>query len=335
MTAPEFDTARLQAWFHENLPEFDGAMKLTRISGGQSNPTFFVEFDNHSLVLRKQPSGPLLPSAHAVDREFRIIRALAGSAVPVPEALCYCDDREVIGTPFYVMKRLVGRIFPSYSLTEIPAVERRAYYMAMAETLAKLHAVDWSAMGLADFGKSGNFFSRQVSRWARQWASSKTTDNRDIDRLIEWLPANLPTDDTTTIVHGDFRMGNLMFHPTEPKVIGVLDWELSTLGHPMADVGYSCIAWHMKGHEFDGILGLDLAAEGLPTQAEFIAHYQQSGGHREALTPFHLALSMFRFAVILEGVAARAQAGNAANADAAEVGALAASFARRAVELTS
>ncbi len=333
--AAEFDPAALHAWLKRHVPgRLDGRMSLRRIGGGQSNPTFFVDFDEGpSLVLRKQPPGPLLPSAHAVDREARIIRALAPTDVPVPEVLACCGERAVIGTPFYVMRKLEGRVLAHTSLPEIEPAGRHAYFLAMAETLARLHAVDWQAAGLGDYGKPGNFFERQVARWTRQWQASKGQDNPDIEHLIDWLPRHIPKGDATTIAHGDFRMGNLMFHPSEPRVVGVLDWELSTLGHPLADLSYCCLAWHMRPHEFDGMRGMDLAAEGIPAQEEFVAHYQRCGGHAEPLQPFHLAFSMFRFAVILEGVAARARAGNAASNDAADVGAQASAFARRAVEI--
>jgi len=328
-----FSAERLQAWLRDQQLDPGGPMRLQRIGGGQSNPTFFVDFDHKSFVLRKQPPGTLLPSAHAVDREYRIMCALAKTDVPVPTAVAYCADRDVIGTPFYLMDKLEGRVMPDYSLPQVPASERRAYLFAMAETLAKLHAVDWAGLGLADYGRPGDFFQRQVARWTRQWQSSKQVDNPDVDRLIAWLPANVPASDETCIAHGDFRLGNLMFHPTEPRVIAVLDWELSTLGHPLADVAYSCMAWHMTPDQFHGLQGLDLAGLGLPSQTEVLAHYRRCSGRDEPVTAFHLAFSMFRFAVILEGVAARAREGNAASDDAHEVGALAAAFARQAVAL--
>jgi aminoglycoside phosphotransferase (APT) family kinase protein len=328
-----FDADRLRNWLHTQHLDPGGAMRVQRIGGGQSNPTFFIDFDQRSLVLRKQPAGPLLPSAHAIDREFRILRALARTDVPVPRALAYCDDRAVIGTPFYLMDRLEGRVMPDYALPQLPPAERRAHLLAMAEVAARLHAVDWAALGLADYGRPGNFFQRQVARWTRQWQSSRRAENPDIDRLVDWLPAHIPPGDDTCIVHGDLRLGNLMFHPTEPRVIAVLDWELSTLGHPLADVAYSCMAWHMAPDQFHGLRGLDLKTLGLPAQAEVLAHYRRCSGRDEPVTEFHLAFSMFRFAVILEGVAARAREGNAASDDAHEVGALAASFARQAVAL--
>jgi len=329
----EFAPERLDQHLRQALPELEGPMRLARIGGGQSNPTFFVDFDNRALVLRKQPPGALLPSAHAVDREYRVLRALAGSAVPVPRTVLYCDDRAVIGTPFYVMDKLEGRVLSNYALPGIAPAERRAYYFAMAETMARLHAVDWAAAGLADYGRPGNFFQRQIARWTRQWEASRTRDDAHIERLIEWLPANIPPGDQTTIAHGDFRFGNLMFHPTEPRVIAVLDWELSTLGHPLADVAYNCMAWHTGADEFEGMRGIDLAAEGIPTQAEYVAHYRQAGGCAEPMTNFHMAFSLFRFAVILEGIAARAKSGSAAAQDAQQVGAQAAGFARRAAAL--
>ncbi|WP_077032917.1 phosphotransferase family protein [Pelomonas sp. KK5] len=335
-----FDPERLEAWLRGQGLHGGGAMRLERIGGGQSNPTFFVDFDaapGRSLVLRKQPPGELLPSAHAIDREYRILRALATTDVPVPTARAFCEDRTVIGTPFYLMDRLEGRVLPDYALPQMPRTERRAYLLAMAELMARLHAVDWAALGLADYGRPGNFYQRQIARWTRQWQASSQgspqADNADIQRLIAWLPDNIPPGDETCIAHGDLRLGNLMFHPTEPRVVALLDWELSTLGHPLADVAYACMAWHMQPHEFHGLRGLDLAALGLPDQAEMLAHYRRCSGREEPVTAFHLAFAMFRFAVILEGIAARAREGNAAGEDAHEVGALAASFARQAAAL--
>lgn len=327
------DASRLQTWLAQHVPGAQGPMRLERIHGGQSNPTFFVNFDEAALVLRKQPPGELLPSAHAVDREFRIQQALADTDVPVPRMRAFCEDRGVIGTPFYVMDRLQGRVLSSQSIPELPPAQRRACWLAMAETLARLHAVDWAALGLADYGKPGNFFARQINRWTRQWQASRTREDANIERLITWLPAHTPPGDETTIAHGDFRLGNLMFHPTEPRVIAVLDWELSTLGHPLADAAYSAMAWHTAPSAFDGLRGLDLAALGLPTQAEYLGHYQACSGRGDGVSNFHLAFSLFRFAVILEGISARAQSGNAFAEDAVAVGRQSAAFAQAAVEL--
>lgn len=309
-------------------------MHLERIGGGQSNPTFFVSFDNRRLVLRKQPGGGnLLPSAHAVDREYRIINALAGTEVPVPPTVLYCDDAQVIGTPFYVMERLEGRIFPCYALPEVAAPDRRPILLAMADTLAKLHRVDWKAAGLADYGKPGDYFQRQVARWTRQWHLSKAADTPEIRQLAEWLGAHVPPGDEVAIAHGDFRLGNLMFHPGEPRVIAVLDWELSTLGHPLADLAWACMAWQTPPALFDGVLGVNLHAEGLPTQGEFVDRYLEVSGRSEGIIPFHMAFALFRFAVILEGIGARARSGQAAASNAASLASQAVAFARRGVEV--
>ena len=308
-------------------------MQLERIGGGQSNPTYFVRFDNRAMVLRKQPASNLLPSAHAVDREYRVMRALATTSVPVPKMLLYHAGRDVVGTPFYMMEQLAGRVFPHYALPGMEPTERRAIYLAMAETMARLHQVDWAAIGLADFGRSGSYFTRQMARWTKQWQMSRTTDNADVERLIVWLQANLPDERETTISHGDFRLGNLMFHPTEPRVVGVLDWELSTLGHPLADVAFNCIAYRTLPEEYGGIRGLDLAALGIPTEADYLQHYYRHSGRTDGVTGFHFAFALFRLAVIFEGIAARALSGNAVSANAAEVGQLGPVFARRAVEV--
>ncbi len=335
MSSPrEFSPERLATYLRETLPELKGTMQLQRIGGGQSNPTFFVTFAHGpQLVLRKQPPGTLLKSAHAVDREYRILRALQPTEVPVPNALFFCDDREVIGTPFYVMERLQGRVLSNYALPEIAPAERRRYLVALAETLARLHAVDWNAAGLADYGKPGNFFARQINRWTGQWQASKTAENDDINRLIEWLPAHIPQGDETTIAHGDYRLGNVMFHPTEPRIIAVLDWELSTLGHPLADAAYSSLPWLTEPDVFEGLRGLDLAELCLPSQHEYLAAYHACSGRTTHVEPFHHAFSLFRFAVILEGISARVRAGNAAAENAQAVGQLSVRFARYAAEI--
>jgi aminoglycoside phosphotransferase (APT) family kinase protein len=327
----EFDAGRLRSYLLERVPGLHGAMRLERIGGGQSNPTFFVSFDNREMVLRKRPAGGnLLPSAHAVDREYRILNALAGTDVPVPVTVLFCEDESIVGTQFYLMDRLQGRIFETYLLEGAPPEDRRAMYRSMAETLAKLHRVDWKAVGLGDYGKPGNYFERQIARWTKQWAMSKTAENADIDFLIRWLPEHIPGNDDTTINHGDFRFGNLMFHPTEPRVIAVLDWELSTLGHPLADLAYNCIPWHTGPDEFKGMRGVQL--DGIPSQQEYLGYYREFSGREDTITGFHLAFSMFRFAVILEGIASRAKAGSAAGADAFEVGRQSGALARRAKE---
>ena len=331
--ASGFDGARLDAFLRGALPGLAGPMRLERVGGGQSNPTFFVDYDTRSLVLRKQPPGELLPSAHAVDREYRVMRALGPAGVPVPRTVLYHAERDVVGTPFYLMEKLEGRVFAAHALPGLSPAERGAMYRSMAETLARLHRVDPAAAGLADYGKPGNYFARQVARWSRQWEASRTRENPALDRMIAWLPSHIPEGDETAVCHGDFRIGNLMFEPVEPRVVGVLDWELSTLGHPLADLGFNAMAWHTRPDEYGGIRGLDLDPLGIPSLEDYVAHYLRAAGRDDGIAPFHVAFALFRFAVIFEGIAARAAAGNAASDDAAETGKLASAFARRAAEL--
>jgi aminoglycoside phosphotransferase (APT) family kinase protein len=328
----EFDANRLEQFLRFQLPEMRGPMRLARIGGGQSNPTFFVSFDNRELVLRKQPASTLLPSAHAVDREFRVMQALSQTTVPVPKVVLFHPGRDVVGTPFYIMEKLPGRVFSECALPNMKPQERRAIYMGMAEAMAALHQVDWAAIGLSDYGREGSYFSRQLARWSRQWIMSKTREDPAIESLIRWLGENLPDETETTISHGDFRLGNLMFHPTEPRVVGILDWELSTLGHPLADVAFNCMAWRTLPQEYGGIRGLDLNALGIPLETEYLNHYYKCSGRSDGVTAFHFAFALFRMAVIFEGIAARAASGNAASSDAAQVGGLSAAFAARALE---
>ena len=328
-----FEPAVLQTYLRGALPSVEGPMQLERIGGGQSNPTYFVTFDNRRLVLRRQPPGDLLPSAHAIDREYRVISALANTAVPVPPAVLFCTDRAIVGTPFYVMDRVDGRIFHDATLLGVVPNERRAMYAAMARTLADLHSVDIAAVGLANYGRPGNYFARQIGRWTKQWELSRTREDANIDRLIVWLPDHIPSDDTSGLVHGDYRIGNLMFHPSEPHIVAILDWELSTLGHPLADVGHAAIAWQTRPDEFGGLLGLDLAAMGLPTMDGFEEAYAVHATHGARLSTFHRAFSLFRWSIIFEGIAARANAGNASSDDAGANGRLAAVFAAHAAAL--
>lgn len=332
-TALEFDPARLDAFLRSALPgRASGPMTLERISGGQSNPTFFLSYPDAGtrLVLRKKPPGPLLPSAHAVDREYRILKALAGSAVPVPPVVLFHGEDDVVGTPFYLMERLDGRVFHDTALPGVAPSERRQMYFAMAETLAALHGFDWQATGLADFGKPGNYYARQIARWGRQWRETKTHEIPAVDRAFDWLTARLDDSPETTIVHGDFRIGNLMFAPDAPRIVAVLDWELSTLGHPLSDAAFSCLPWHSTPQMYAGIVGLDREGLGIPTQAEYLERYCAAAGRGEGPGRFHLAFSLLRFAVILDGIAARAKAGNAAAENAVAVGEMAESFALRA-----
>ena len=329
--AHRFPTERLADLLTARLGARLGDIRQMR--GGQSNPTFLLGTDRGEYVLRKQPPGQLLPSAHAVDREYRVLTALAGTDVPVPRPLLFCDDRDVIGTPFYVMERLKGRVFWSPALPEVPREGRRAIYMGMNEALARLHLVDWEAAGLSGFGKPGNYYARQIARWSKQWPQSKTRENPSIDCLVEWLPRHIPPGDETAICHGDFRLDNMVFHPTEPRVIGILDWELSTLGHPLADLAYNCICYNTSPNVYKGLLGLDLEGLGIPSQDEYLRAYYDHTRRRDGITPFHLAFALFRLAVILEGVLARARAGNAASSEAEQVGSLGLALADRAWEL--
>ncbi|MEO8488045.1 MAG: phosphotransferase family protein, partial [Betaproteobacteria bacterium] len=290
--AAGFDAARLDAFLRGAVPGLTGPMRLARIGGGQSNPTFFVDFDERALVLRKQPGGELLPSAHAVDREFRVMRALASSEVPVPRTVLFHAGRDVVGTPFYLMEKIVGRVFATHALPGVAPDERLAMYASMARTLAALHRVDPDASGLADFGRPGNYFARQVARWSKQWAASRTRANPALDRLIAWLPDHIPPGDEIAICHGDYRIGNLMFDPVEPRVVAVLDWELSTLGHPLADMGFNAMAWHTRPDEYGGVHGLDLAALGIPTLDAYEALYVEASGRADRIAPFHVAFAL-------------------------------------------
>ena len=310
----------------------EGPLRAERVLGGQSNPTWYVDAGGERLVLRMQPHGELLPSAHALDREFRILRALENTGVPVPRALRYSDDRSIVGTPFYIMERLDGRVFPAASLQGVLPEERRAMYRSAAETLAKLHGVDWHRAGLGDFGRHGEYFARQVRRWSRQWEGSKQRDIPELDRLIAWLPEHLPRQEETTICHGDYRFGNLMFAPSSPQIVGVLDWELSTLGDPLADLGFFCMFYHLDA-SYAGVADLNLLELGIPSEAEFVAEYNRAAGKNRTLEPFHVAFAFFRFAVIFAGIEDRARRGNAADPEAAaRSGGRAAVFAKLACE---
>lgn len=325
--------ARLEAYLKDELG-LDGELSVQPVAGGQSNPTFFVTVGRRRLVLRKRPAGTLLPSAHAVDREYRVQKALAGTGVPVPTMLLYRDDPTIVGTSFYVMERVEGRIFGDSAMASTAREDRREMYASAARVLAAIHDVDIEAAGLSDFGKHGGFIQRQLKRWSQQWQLSKATDDPAMEKLIAWLRENIPATDETTLTHGDFRIGNLIYHPTEPRVIAVLDWELSTLGDPLADLAHSCAySWHIKPDEYGGLLGVDLDAGGLPTLAEFVDEYRKASGGRRELTDYHLAFALFRNAAIFEGIAARARQGNASSADAARVGALAPLFVQRGAKI--
>lgn len=326
------DEAVLTRWLAGTLGG-SGPLRLEPVVGGQSNPTWLLDWGDRRLVLRKKPSGPILPGAHAVEREFRVLAALSGTDVPVPRPLALEADPAVLGTPFYVMERLDGRVFADTALPGLDPRERRACYLSAFETLSALHRVRPEAVGLSDFGRPGNYFARQIARWSGQYEASPGPRIAELDRLVAWLPRHVPPDDgRVAIAHGDYRIGNLMFHPTEPHVIGILDWELATLGHPLADLGFCMMPWHSAPDEYGGLLGTDWRGLGIPEPAACAAHYQRHALPGPALQPFHVAFALFRFAVIFVGIADRSRAGSAVNPEAARLAPLAARFARRALD---
>ncbi len=314
-----FDEAALAVYLAAHLPGFAPPCAVRQFQGGQSNPTFHLATGGGEFVLRKKPPGKLLPSAHAIEREFRVINALGGSAVPVPAARLLCEDASVIGTAFYVMDYLPGRVFVDQTMPECAPGERHAIFMGMGRVLADLHAVDWRAAGLEGYGRPGGYVPRQIDRWSRQYAAAAVGDAPVMDRLIEWLEAHQAAiPDETTIAHGDYRLGNLIVHPAEPRVVAVLDWELATLGHPLADLAYSCLSWRLPP-EYGGLRGL--AVDGVPTEAEYVAAYcARTGRPGVPDHPFFVAFSLFRWAAIAAGVYRRALDGNAADAEGIKAG---------------
>ena len=329
--AHRFDTQALALWLQAHMPGFEGPLEVEMFKGGQSNPTYKLNTPSKSYVMRAKP-GPvakLLPSAHAIEREYAVMSGLQSTAVPVAQMHVLCEDESVMGRAFYVMEFVQGRVLWDQSLPGMTPSERRDIYLEMNRVIAALHAVDPVAQGLGSFGKPGNYFDRQIGRWSKQYVASATQPIPEMDKLMEWLPAHMPASaraDITCIVHGDFRLDNLIFHPTEPKVLAVLDWELSTLGHPLADFSYHCMSWHIPPGSFRGIGGLDHAALGIPLEDEYIALYCQRSGltSLEALKPdwnFYLAYNMFRIAAILQGIAKRVEDGTASSAQAKASGA--------------
>lgn len=329
-----FDEHLLARYLEENLEGYRGPLTVQQFAGGQSNPTFCLTEGGRHLVLRKKPPGQLLPSAHAVDREYRVIRALGDLGYPVPKAHLLCEDPSIIGTIFYVMDLVPGRIFRDSMLPGMDPAERGAIYDAMNAAMAQLHTIDPFAIGLGDYGKPGNYFERQIARWIKQYEASKTEDVESFDRLVEWLPRSIPPGDETRIAHGDFRLENMVIHPTEPRVVAVLDWELSTLGHPLADVGYNVMGYFGSVGPSAMMGGADFKALGIPTCEEYVAAYcRRTGRARIDNLEFYVVFAMFRLAAIMQGIAMRAKLGNASSANADGVGKLARTMADTAWKL--
>lgn len=319
-----FDEAALARWMQSHVNGFQGPMAVAQFNGGQSNPTFLLEASGKRYVLRRKPMGDLLPSAHAVDREFRVIRALTGTDVPVAKARGLCEDANVIGSAFYVMDHVEGRILWDSTLPGMDKAERAAMYDEMNRVMAALHQVDPAAIGLADYGRPGAYLERQVARWTRQYKAAETEPIEAADRLMDWLPRHMPTEGQSRIVHGDYRLDNVIFHPTEPRIVAVLDWELSTLGDPLVDFAYHCMTWHMAAGHSRGLGNADLAALGIPSEADYRAQYMQRTGRSkpvpDAEWTYYLVFNMFRLVGILQGIAKRAELGTASNATAVETG---------------
>ena len=316
-----FDEGVLEKYLREHITGFRGPMTVEQFKGGQSNPTYRIAAGSGRYVLRRKPPGKLLPSAHAVDREYKVMTALGQTGFPVPKTYALCTDESVIGTQFFVMDCVEGRILWEQSLPGMSPPERGAIYDEMNRVIALLHGVDYRAIGLGDYGRPGNYFARQIKRWSEQYRASETQRIEAMDNLIGWLPDNIPEGDETSIVHGDYRLDNMIFHPGEPRVLALLDWELSTLGHPLADFSYHCMSWHISPGAFRGIAGLDHAALGIPSEQEYIANYcRRTGRAGIANWNFYLAFGLFRIAAILQGIAKRALDGTASSAQAVETG---------------
>ena len=315
------DTEKLTRWMESNVASFAGPLRYTKFAGGQSNPTYRIDAASGSYVLRRKPFGPLLPSAHAVDREYKVIAGLHPTGFPVAKPYGLCEDDNVIGAAFYIMEMVDGRTFWNGALPEIETAEgRAAVYEAMLDTLADLHKVDYEAAGLGDYGKPGNYFERQVGRWTKQYRGSQTDDLSSMEKLIDYLPASLPEQKRTSIVHGDYRIDNMIFAPAEPKVLAVLDWELSTLGDPMADLAYLMMNWATPADGRSGIAGLDLDSLGIPTMEAMIERYAARTGLSEVpAMNWYFAFNLFRLAGIVQGIKKRVIDGNASNDKAAEM----------------
>jgi aminoglycoside phosphotransferase (APT) family kinase protein len=320
--AHRFDAAALARYLKaQGIVGAGAALSVRQFSGGQSNPTFLLEAGGRRSVLRKKPPGQLLKSAHQVEREFRVMKALAQTDVPVPRMHVLCEDASVIGTAFYVMEFVEGRIFADPQLPSLAPHERAAIYDNMNDVLARLHKVDFGAVGLGDFGRPGNYFERQIARWTAQYRAAQTEEISEMERLVAWMPHNIPSDDSVSIAHGDFRLMNTIVHPSEPRLVAVLDWELSTIGHPLADLAYNCMGYHVMNPRQGGLVGVDHAASGIPSEADYVAAYcARTGRTSIANWAFYLAFSVFRLASIAQGVYKRGLDGNASSETAAEYG---------------
>ncbi|WP_413083987.1 phosphotransferase family protein [Thermaurantiacus sp.] len=336
--AHRFDEAALDAWMRAHVEGYRGPLTVRQFRGGQSNPTYKLVTPERSYVLRRKPPGPLLKSAHAVDREFRVISALHPTGFPVARPYGLCTDETVIGTWFYVMEHVEGRIVWDGTFPDVARDQRRAHFWAMCDTLAWLHRIDPASVGLADFGRPGNYFARQIARWSKSYAEDVPFAGRveEMEKLVDWLPAHIPPGDETAIVHGDYRCDNMIFHTTEPRVLAVLDWELSTLGHPLADFSYHLMMYRMPPSGTVGLAEADLAALDIPTEADYVARYCAGTGRDPAevtaIMDFCIAYNMFRLAAIVHGIRARVARGTAANPAAQAMSANVEVLARRAWE---
>jgi len=330
-----FDVAALERYLDGRLPRFSRPISVRQFHGGQSNPTYHLKAAEREYVLRRKPPGRLLPSAHAIEREHRVLMALRGSGVPVPNTYLLCEDADIIGTPFYVMEYVEGEVMTDPSLPDRSPSDRRSIYESMASVLACLHTVDWRAAGLADFGRPGNYVARQVHRWTAQYRASETERIEAMEHLISWLPAHIPEGNEDAVVHGDYRPGNLLIHPTEPRVVAVIDWELSTIGHPLVDLGHHALLFRTGADDF-GAFGEGLTPPGIPDEAEHLATYCRLT-NRAALPDwdYYVVFAMFRFAAIFQGIMGRVVAGTATDSDARRAGARARPMAERAWTLVS
>lgn len=329
-----FDEAALTRYLAAHIPEFRGECVIRQFQGGFSNPTFHLQTADHAFVMRKKPPGQLLPSAHAVDREYKVMKALQDSDVPVPRMHVLCEDESIIGTMFYVMDYVDGRVYPDRLLPGCTPAERTAMYDAMNDVLAKLHSVDYCAVGLADFGKPTGYVERQVARWSKQYAASAIDETPAMNELMKWLPAHLPTQDEAAIVHGDYRVGNLLFHPTESRIVAVLDWELSTIGHPLGDLAYCCTSYHVADSSGRGISQKDIDSLGIPSEAEFLDAYRQRMNRSDIPNwKFFIVFSLFRSAAILAGVYRRSVDGQGVDARMAQTKQTYQSIAARAWQI--